>query len=166
MFDTKAYNKKYFKKHKNKIRSDARKYYKTHKDDPVFQAKKQLDRDMRHFGVPRSTIMRKTKGKCYYCKSKADDIHHLADDGRAFEKHGKKPNFNPDNLVPICKACHIDVHRAKLTLSRRLRASGFWAKKYDRCIECGTSETPHCSHGRCDNCNARHRRKVRKGAGV
>lgn len=31
------------------------------------------------------------------------------------------------------------------------------------CIECGTNERPHCCKGRCDRCDARVRRREKKG---
>ena len=31
-----------------------------------------------------------------------------------------------------------------------------WAKKYDRCVECGTTDRKHEGHGLCYNCYHRH----------
>ena len=32
-----------------------------------------------------------------------------------------------------------------------------WARDYDACIDCGTTERPHVAHGRCKRCDDRWR---------
>jgi len=39
--------------------------------------------------------------------------------------------------------------------------AGRWARNYDACIDCSTSERPHIAHGRCKRCDD-HRRYVSK----
>jgi len=38
----------------------------------------------------------------------------------------------------------------------KLERKGKWNLKYDCCIECGTTERPHSSHGRCSTCAMRY----------
>lgn len=52
---------------------------------------------------------------------------------------------------------------AKLTAGAS-RHDGRWARDYDACIDCGTSERKHASKGRCQTCQSAHQRQVKKDA--
>ena len=43
-------------------------------------------------------------GKCYICQEKAEEVHHI----RPRHLHGSDA---PDNLMPLCKRCHDEIHR-------------------------------------------------------
>ena len=46
------------------------------------------------------------------------------------------------------KAGWTDERRAKASQPRCT-----WARAHDACVECGTVETPHKDHGRCEKCH-------------
>jgi len=37
-----------------------------------------------------------------------------------------------------------------------------WARNYDECIECGTTDIAHNANGRCKRCDMRYRRDLKK----
>jgi transcriptional regulator with XRE-family HTH domain len=41
---------------------------------------------------------------CAICKGEAKQVHH---------KDGSKSNHNPDNLLPVCRKCHMKIHAAQ-----------------------------------------------------
>jgi hypothetical protein len=121
-YDHKAYMKKYnrmrYRLFKEKIKAKAREDYHKIKNDPGFKKKLKLRRELLHFGVPRSVIMKKTKGRCIRCEKKAQIIHHLDGDGRTNERKGKVPGRNPERLVPMCRSCHMKEHWKELFEAR------------------------------------------------
>jgi hypothetical protein len=79
--------------------------------------------------------------------------------GRKLEKHevvhhidGNTLNNEIDNLKVMFYKCHSQLHSV----------INIWSKNYDACIECGTTDKEHHSHGLCENCHARHFRKNRQ----
>lgn len=159
MFDQATYNKAYYREHKQRIIEAERIRYSRRRSNPRFKARVKLHRELRHFGVPLSVIMRKTSGRCFFCGRKAQLGHHLDEDGRNNEASGEQPGHDVSRIVPVCRRCHIDLHRARLMLAKKTRSNGYWSRSFDRCIECGTSDRKHCGHGLCVNCAARRRRK-------
>ena len=166
MFDQKQYNHEYYKRHQEEIKAHVKSCHHQKMKDPEYRKEQQLKRDLRHFGMPRDIIMRKTDGACYYCGKPASDIHHLNDDGRHHERLGKQPSHDTTQMVPVCKACHIDLNRVAMRANMKTKANGFWSRNYDECIECGRSDRRHDGHGLCVTCIARYRRRMSKGAGV
>lgn len=47
-------------------------------------------------------IMERDKFKCYKCKSNRDLVVH--------HKDGTKENCNDDNLITMCRGCHVKLH--------------------------------------------------------
>jgi hypothetical protein len=56
-----------------------------------------------------------------------------------------------------CRACVLDAIDRVLGKRPEVRR---WAREYDCCRDCGTTERPHWAHGYCANCLARAARSV------
>ena len=54
-----------------------------------------------------------------------------------------KWNNDPDNLIVLTRGEHPKVHNQR---------TGRWARLYDNCIDCGTTEIHHEVGGRCYKC--------------
>jgi hypothetical protein len=106
-------------------------------------------------------ILKRDGYKCIKCGATEDTatlvVHHLDKTGQS-----KKPNNKLENLVTLCKACHIKEHAEDYLKIRRENSANRWSLEYDCCVECGTTETPYNGHGLCDNCYARWLRKQPK----
>lgn len=76
--------------------------------------------------------------KCKICCNPAIALHHIDKDNT---------NDKPENLIPVCKDCHYKLHL--LTT---------WARDYDSCIECGTTDRLHIAKGLCSLCWGRLKR--------
>jgi len=79
-----------------------------------------------------------------------EDVHHI--------NHDRQDN-RPENLVVLTKAEHQRLHAET---RRGVRTISGWTRTHERCVECGTSETPHGGGGLCKRCylqryRARHR---------
>ena len=46
---------------------------------------------------------------CEICGSRAVDIHHIEPKGMG----GSKTKDNIENLIAVCRGCHIDCHKSK-----------------------------------------------------
>lgn len=44
------------------------------------------------------------------------------------------------------------------------RRTPWWSVKYERCQECGQTDSPHNAHGRCSRCTVRLRDQARRQA--
>lgn len=57
-------------------------------------------------------------------------------------------NLKKHQARGYCKNCYIRFiyHNGAIT--------GKWSEKYDACIDCKTTERPHHSKGRCNNCRS------------
>lgn len=65
-------------------------------------------------------------------------VHHI---------DGDKLNDHPDNLEVMDKIEH-DIHHT----NERWKKWDRWARKYDKCVRCGTNEKKHFSRGMCRAC--------------
>lgn len=79
---------------------------------------------------------------CKICRLPAILLHHIDDDNK---------NDNPDNLMPLCRNCHVKLHTNKY----RKR----WSRKFDRCIKCFSTEFKYGAHGLCKHCYGKRYRK-------
>jgi len=81
-----------------------KRYAKRHKIQMA--RKKKLWRENLRFSGQREEVLKRDGYKCIACGSKDNLIvHHMDGKGR-----GYKPNNEIDNLVTLCRACHMKVH--------------------------------------------------------
>lgn len=57
----------------------------------------------------------------------------------------------------LCKQCYNAVYYA----SKNTRVKGQWARKYDKCIRCGSTEYRHIGHGLCLACYIKTKYKTK-----
>jgi 5-methylcytosine-specific restriction endonuclease McrA len=83
-------------------------------------------------------------GRCHYCgcSDALMTIDHV------IPLHAKGPNTTA-NIVAACRTCNLK--------KRRGDHPDQWAQDHDVCCECGTTDHPYKSNGRCDPCFARWR---------
>jgi len=151
------YYKKYYQKHRQHLIERSRECYAVLRLDKAFRRKEKLKRELRHFGILRVEIFKKTWGRCFDCGAKATVVHHLDGDGRSYESLGLTPGHSPERLMGFCRGCHLLRHRQELCAALKSKYAGRWAFHYDACIICNTTERRHESHGRCVRCCARIR---------
>lgn len=147
-----CYSKSYSTKEENLERIKEQK-----QDHYLNKQKKQAKakRDAEHFDGLRELVLIRDKYCCQKCGTDGTSstliVHHKDGQGRGHSN----PNNTLENLITECRACHIDEHRPLLLSKKFKRGISGWAKDYDRCIDCNTTEIKHYSHGRCVNCRAK-----------
>src|SRR5579859_3230468 len=122
----------------------------------------QIIANYKHYG--RSGKLKKYKKlgkKCFICRELAMALHH---------KDRNNNNENIDNLIPVCKKCHYDLHRGQkhkyngIKKPPKVRIPKFryeWSLQFAQCRRCGTTKTKYASRGLCKNCyeNIRYHNK-------
>ena len=146
----KTYRREYYIKNAERLKQYSIDWYNdNHK--VALEARKEARED-RNFDGMRERILERDGYKCTVCNSEDKlVVHHKDFNGRGKEN----PNNDEDNLITLCKQCHVAVHRAQLLKARELTQ---WSRYYPACIECGTTKIRHSSNGRCNTCAARLRR--------
>ena len=125
-----------------------------------YQANKDLNamklkREQIFFDGKREQVLQRDNFECTLCSSlKKLVVHHKDGRGRGIQI----PNNSIDNLLTLCKACHLEIHRKEIMLAKRLRSNGFWSKTHKQCTECKTTRMPHNARGYCRSCYVRLRR--------
>ena len=146
-----CYLKQYHINHKDRIDAQKYKHYLI-KQKPLAKQ----NREKRYFDSKRESALIRDNYTCVECGAKGESstliVHHKDVTGRNKPKH----NNSMDNLVTLCRACHLAEHRDLVLGSRFKRGEDGWARHYDKCISCGTTELKHHSHGQCVNCHARY----------
>ncbi len=102
------------------------------------QGRARLAREERHFSGMRAAVLARDGHKCTECGSTEKlVVHHKDGNGRG----QSKPNNAITNLVTLCRACHARHH-----------AVVEWARDFDCCRKCGTTERRHNAKGLCWHC--------------
>jgi len=90
-----------------------RRNYPKHKNDPAYVERNRLSaaisRDRDFFGGNTEEVYARDGGKCVVCGSeKRLDIHHK--DGNGTNVACENRNNSLDNLVLLCRSCHMKIH--------------------------------------------------------
>jgi len=128
-------DKMYQLKNKEKFRAYNRDYYIAKvKGTP----RNKLAREARNYDGKRDVVLERDNWTCKECGShKSLVVHHVDGSGRGKKKH----NNVLKNLVTLCRQCHA-----------RLHSTCDWARNYDCCQLCGTTERKHNAKGLCWKC--------------
>lgn len=116
------------------------------------------EREKRWFEGKREIILARDKYRCAKCRRYKPGqlvVHHKDGNGR-----GKiDPNNDDSNLVTLCRACHINLHRSQMKRKKPKPKLNRWARKHDCCVGCGKTSIKHVGFGLCRTCYAREKRK-------
>lgn len=122
------------------------------------------NREQNHFDGNRDLVIRRDKHECVRCGSRQKlTVHHKDRNGRGRDV----PNNALSNLETLCRACHLNEHRAEIRQginSKRtpqLLRSGKWSLKRDSCRMCKLNTSKHASKGVCAAC---YQKKLREAA--
>lgn len=149
----------YLKKHHADPKNKSRILRQKHKHYLLVQKPQSKElREKRWFDGLRGKVLARDGHTCTVCGfTSANEsqliVHHIDGNGRG----SLSPNNAMANLTTLCRACHMNEHRQLVLSCRFKRGVTRWAKAYDCCIDCGTSERRHNSHGRCVNCYSKYR---------
>jgi predicted HNH restriction endonuclease len=103
-------------KHRDKYRENAKKHYEEFKKKHGYTLSKLL-REERDFGGKKNEALKRDGYACRLCGSKQMIlVHHIDKTGRSVENNH---NNNLDNLITLCRKCHINIHREDLLKGRR-----------------------------------------------
>lgn len=115
-----CYAKEYKKNPEKKARIDQQKadwFMRYHAEN---LEKARIAREETHFDSQRSTVLARDGNKCTKCPSLENLIvHHIDGNGRGSEN----PNNDLDNLITLCRSCHMNEHREELMEVRK--ANGY-----------------------------------------
>ena len=152
------YNRKYYLKHKEKLKQRAKERYYRVGNTPEFKRSARDRQDVYRFGCTRRVIFAKTGGNCYDCKKlRAQVVHHMDRDGRSSIPAGHEPGQDPERLIGLCRSCHMKEHGTELAAARRENFSVRWSYHYDSCVVCKKTDRKHAGRGRCVRCAGRLR---------
>lgn len=100
--------REYAQSHKKELKAYHQRYRK--ENAKRINAKQAEGRDRRYFDGKREIVLWRDFYQCRKCGS-LDDlvVHHIDGNGR-----GKTPNNDTNNLITLCKKCHINEHRGGL----------------------------------------------------
>lgn len=68
----------------------------------------------------------------------------------------------------VCMSCRAEYFRIYNATRRHRKGPEQigWARRYNHCQECGTTERPHVCHGRCTRCHERNRDRCARRLGL
>lgn len=105
----------------------------------LVRTRAKINREVEHFDGKRETVLKRDGYRCIKCRSRKQlVVHHKDGNGRG----STRPNNAMRNLETLCRACHQRVHQI---LDR-------WARDFDQCQRCGTTERTHNAKGFCWKC--------------
>lgn len=115
-------------------------------------------REEKHFEGKRGVALARDGCQCQKCGS-ADNlvVHHEDRNGRG----SAVINNCLDNLMTLCRACHILVHYEELYAKRalnetpKLNKHGKWNEKFAACVSCGATFSRYAAKGLCSRCYQR-----------
>ena len=145
---TKCYLEEYRNnpQNKNKIKQSQKKWY---KKQPKGYSKELWDKH--YFGGKKEKAMKRDDFTCKKCGEKDISkliVHHIDESGG----NGKKTNNKLNNLITMCRSCHMKLHREHITKFQRCNDNNFWSLNYDKCVICKTTDNKHNSRGICIVC--------------
>lgn len=147
-----CYAKQYNSDPKNIEKIKLRKYaHYLRKQKPIAKEK----RNLRFFDGKWDLVLARDKKCCICGREEGLVVHHIDCNGR----NVKTPNNDLANLQTLCRGCHCKVHTDLLHKANREKLSLKWAKNYERCIDCGTTERKHNARGLCHLCYNRRKNK-------
>jgi len=144
-----CYLKKYRNNPKNAetIKQQKHEWYNLNKD---LSAKKK-EREKNNYDSKRAPALERDNHTCQDCGNTDREqlvVHHKDYSGRGKKIH----NNNMDNLITLCRACHVNTHRDDYLNKRKRYLETHWSYHYNSCTKCGTTEKPHAGKGLCKNC--------------
>lgn len=124
-----------------------------------------VQREQRNYGGKREAVLKRDGYKCQTCGSVIRLlVHHKDGNGR----RNKAPNNDMNNLITLCQACHINLHRPELLAARAIKsASKMWCDKLKLacCTKCHRWDRRHAALGLCVTCYSNfNQKKYRKAA--
>jgi len=143
----------YFRQYKRDNKAAIQQYqHEWYIQNTDLQAMKDV-RDKNHFDGNRRQAMERDNYCCVNCGDTDRSqlvVHHV--DGKSLRNNTVADN-SLTNLQTLCRSCHMKIHGITPEIFRR--GIDGWSKKYQSCIECGTTKKRHNGHGLCINCYAR-----------
>lgn len=113
----KCYLSDYNKRNADKVKALRRTWY---EDNMQGTERQRLAREQRHFSGNRQAVLKRDDYKCRQCSATEKlVVHHEDKNGRG----RPDPNNEMDNLITLCRSCHIQVHRSDLYNARRNKKS-------------------------------------------
>lgn len=141
---------------RDRIASMKKSWYRLHHPYNLRYRKRQ--RETANFGSEetRRAVLDRDGHQCARCpRRRGLVVHHIDRTGR------RKPVHNNaiDNLITLCRACHLAEHRAEYLAVIRARYNtpvlnkhGRWSQKYDRCEQCKQNTSAYAAGGLCSRC--------------
>lgn len=142
----------YRKKNKVKIKEQIRRNYILNRDLTLLRFKE--NRENRNFDGKRISVLERDNYICQICGEEGSIVHHKDGKGRS----SKIKNNNKRNLITVCRACHVILHKDDLLSKRKFNPGSYlkmrnqWSYKFDKCINCQTTSIRHAGKGLCKNC--------------
>lgn len=66
-------------------------------------------RDKKYFNGLRKQVLDRDANACQSCFGPGQVVHHIDGNGR----NSENPNNTMENLITLCRSCHLDIHNAE-----------------------------------------------------
>jgi 5-methylcytosine-specific restriction endonuclease McrA len=131
-----CYQAKYRKEHASEIAASKRAWHKRERKRML--ARQKVLREEKAYDGRREAVLERDRYQCVKCRTPDQlVVHHKDGNGRG----SKRPNNEMSNLETLCRACHAALHNVV-----------DWARGFERCQQCGTTERRHNAKGLCWKC--------------